>query len=99
MKIKLFTCLLMVIVLSLKAQNNFQRTYGGANDEEALCVQQTSDQGYVMCGYSKSFNSGIGCSYAWANPGGRGIGEERGECKNVWISDWNWRVHQEEGEA
>jgi len=48
----------MVIVISLNAQNNFQRTYGGTNDEEALCIQQTSDQGYIMCGYSKSFNSG-----------------------------------------
>ncbi len=37
--------------------NSWTRTYGGAGDEEAWGVQQTSDGGYVVVGWTTSFGS------------------------------------------
>ena len=34
------------------------RTYGGSSGEEAFSVQQTSDQGFVIAGYTTSFGAG-----------------------------------------
>ena len=49
-------CLLIFLVViyttSGNSQISFQNTYGGVYDEEALCIQQTVDQGYVLAGYS-----------------------------------------------
>lgn len=33
------------------------KTYGGGNDDEAYAVQQTTDGGYIVAGYSRSFSS------------------------------------------
>ncbi|MCD4702329.1 MAG: hypothetical protein K8S24_10785, partial [Candidatus Aegiribacteria sp.] len=33
-------------------------TYGGVNDEKGWCVQQTSDDGYVIVGISNSYGAG-----------------------------------------
>ena len=35
------------------------RVFGGNNDDELNSVQQTSDGGYIVTGYSKSFGSGM----------------------------------------
>jgi plastocyanin len=37
----------------------WNRTYGGALDDEAACVRQTTDGGYVAAGYTKSFGAGL----------------------------------------
>ena len=36
----------------------WQRTYGGQDEDEAVAIQQTSDGGYVVAGETKSFGAG-----------------------------------------
>jgi hypothetical protein len=36
----------------------WNKTYGGLYDDEAYSVQQTSDGGYIVCGYTSSFGEG-----------------------------------------
>ena len=47
-------------VLKLDGDGNvaWQKTYGGASDDEANSIQQTSDGGYVVAGSTKSFGAG-----------------------------------------
>jgi hypothetical protein len=47
-------------VLKLVASGNvsWQKTYGGADDDDARSIQQTSDGGFVVAGYAESFGAG-----------------------------------------
>ena len=47
-------------VLKLDANGNvqWQKTYGGSDDDEAYSIQQTLDGGYIVAGYTKSFGAG-----------------------------------------
>jgi uncharacterized delta-60 repeat protein len=39
------------------------RTYGGSSDDYALCIEQTSDSGYVVMGFTESFGAGMADFY------------------------------------
>ena len=41
----------------------WSKTFGGANDDEAKSIKQTSDGGYILCGYTKSFGDSAGDVY------------------------------------
>lgn len=45
------------------AQTAFERWYGGSDREEGQSVVQTSDGGYILCGYTKSFGDPDGDVY------------------------------------
>jgi len=49
-----------VFLLKTDASGNLQwaRTFGGSYDERAHSVQQTSDGGYIVAGYTNSFGAG-----------------------------------------
>jgi uncharacterized delta-60 repeat protein len=51
-------------VLKLKSDGSiqWQKTYGGTEDDLAYSVQPTSDGGYVVAGYTYSFGAG-GCNF------------------------------------
>jgi uncharacterized delta-60 repeat protein len=49
-----------IFLVKTDANGNVQwaKTYGGTGDEEAFSVQQTSDGGYIVAGYTHSFGAG-----------------------------------------
>jgi len=47
-----------VLKLSLGGNIEWQRTYGGVDDDIACSVQQTSDGGYILAGNTLSFGAG-----------------------------------------
>jgi hypothetical protein len=52
--------LILSLTSPLTAQTTFQRTYGGADYDEAYSVVQTADDGYIIVGGAYSFGAG-GC--------------------------------------
>ncbi len=48
------------ILIKTNSLGNVQwaKTYGGTNDDEAYSVQQTSDGGYIVAGWTNSFGAG-----------------------------------------
>ncbi|MFZ8835387.1 MAG: hypothetical protein ACO2O5_14520, partial [Candidatus Caldipriscus sp.] len=49
-----------IFLIKTNASGNLQwaKTYGGTNEEEAFSVQQTSDGGYIVAGFTHSFGAG-----------------------------------------
>ncbi|MEI7897355.1 MAG: T9SS type A sorting domain-containing protein [bacterium] len=61
MKIKLpiiIAGLFLITSQITTAQNTFLKTYGGLNNDYCTYVQQTSDGGYIMAGYTNNFGAG-----------------------------------------
>jgi len=50
-----------IFLIKINASGNLQwaRTYGGAGDDRAHSVQQTSDGGYIVAGWTTSFGAGF----------------------------------------
>jgi hypothetical protein len=49
-----------IFLIKTDAKGNIQwaKTYGGTDDDSAYSVQQTSDGGYIVAGYTRSFGEG-----------------------------------------
>jgi phage-related tail fiber protein len=54
---KAFCLLLIIFSMSCIAQKTFQKTIGGDKFERALFIDHTTDGGYILSGYSNSFNT------------------------------------------
>jgi type IX secretion system substrate protein/beta-propeller uncharacterized protein DUF5122 len=60
---KIIFLMLIVSHSSLISQSQFQRTIGGAGDEYAFSIIQTTDGSYVVAGVTYSFGAGSGDMY------------------------------------
>ncbi|MBA7527453.1 hypothetical protein ES705_19629 [subsurface metagenome] len=49
---------LLALKLSSAGDIEWQRTYGGSEEDVAYYIQETSDEGYVAAGYTDSFGAG-----------------------------------------
>ncbi len=47
-----------IVKLDSNGESVWQKTFGGSTDDRAYSVQQTTDGGYIVAGYTKSFGSG-----------------------------------------
>jgi len=47
-----------LIKINSQGQKQWDKTFGGPNSDYAYSVQQTSDNGYVIAGYTESFGAG-----------------------------------------
>jgi len=47
-----------IIKMNPKGQLEWQKTFGGENNDIAQSIQQTSDGGYIVAGWTESFGSG-----------------------------------------
>lgn len=54
----LFLIFLLLATEGASAQIMFERTYGGSNNDQANCIQQTSDGGYIITGGTFSYGAG-----------------------------------------
>ncbi|MBI4646045.1 MAG: T9SS type A sorting domain-containing protein [Bacteroidia bacterium] len=57
-KVQIIFIGLCFCILSSYAQVTFHRTIGGAGRDEAYCIKNTSDNGFIVTGYTNSFGEG-----------------------------------------
>jgi hypothetical protein len=60
-KYTLFIFYFVTLILPVFAQptTHWQKTYGGSNNEDARCVSQTLDGGYILVGFTLSTNGDV----------------------------------------
>ena len=58
---RILICIIVLVTLKLNAQIgvNWQKCLGGIGDEVASSIQQTSDGGYIIAGYTNSQNGDV----------------------------------------
>jgi hypothetical protein len=52
-----------ILKLSSEGDIKWQKTYGGSDNDNALCIQQTNDEGYIVSGSTTSFSTREGGGY------------------------------------
>jgi hypothetical protein len=57
-KLILITFAIFLVTNFALAQKSFKKTYGGDNYDRGISAQQTSDKGYAIVGYTRSFGAG-----------------------------------------
>ncbi len=60
MKISAVLIVFLLLIANLSPDSVWTRTYGGTNIDIGHAVQQTSDQGFIMTGYTRSFGTASG---------------------------------------
>jgi hypothetical protein len=50
--------LLPRILVTKQAEEQWDKTFGGSDCDGAYCVEQTSDGGYIVAGYTRSYGAG-----------------------------------------
>lgn len=58
-----FIVLILLLPITSSAVVTFERTYGGSDDDYGRSVQQTSDGGYIVGGWTESFGAGYEDTY------------------------------------
>ncbi len=48
-----------------KVYIEWQKTFGGSSDDAGVFIQQTSDGGYIVAGYTKSNNGDVSGNHGW----------------------------------
>jgi len=56
----LFFLIIICIITAQNAHSNqyWAKSFGGYGQDHAFCIQQTTDEGYIIAGYTDSFGSG-----------------------------------------
>ena len=54
----LFLVILFIVAQNCDATQYWAKTYGGNNQDHAFFIQQTTDEGYIVTGYTDSFGAG-----------------------------------------
>ncbi|MGC8814396.1 MAG: hypothetical protein ACP5QL_08340, partial [Dictyoglomus sp.] len=52
-----------IIKLDSNGDKVWEKTYGGSKNDGAYSIQQTTDGGYIVAGYTNSFGAGYGDFY------------------------------------